>query len=171
MIPVSRSLERARVWAGRPRRIKQQLRAVAAALLIVTAYILWRYDGQPRLYRLTYFLPAVIMGVLFLFDRLPRAVWLGRALLLLDLLIIVAALYRAIEPIFFYSGHALVTTYVLLTVRSRTCFVVTLLVLLQTIWLKLIVWSPDLSLAGGLILGSLLGIGHRLALYRRYRIL
>lgn len=137
----------------------------------MTGYILWRYDGQPRSYRLSYFLPATVMGVLFFFDRLPRASWLGWGILGVDLTIAAAAFYRVFEPVFFYSGHAMFMTYAMLTVRSRTAFVLALIILLQTIWLKLVVWPFDLSLPGGLLIGSIMGLGHRLVLYWREGVL
>ena len=91
-----------------------QLIAILTAVGCITLYILLYYDGQSRYYRLYYFLPVTIPGVLFVFDRLSRLDQLGTTLPFIDTIITIIALIRAIWPIPFYSGHALFLSFLLI---------------------------------------------------------
>lgn len=142
-------------------RLKFQLLVTLTTVVLFTLFITYVYDGQSEYYRLYYFVPVSIPVVLFIFDRLSRRGQLTTKAYLLDLLIATISLVRVYIPIPFYSGHAFFLTYTLFTSKSKACLIATVLVLAQTAYIKLFLWTPDFSLSGGIILGVLVSIFYR----------
>lgn len=140
-----------------------QLRLTLTVVVFFTLFILFFYEGEREYYRLYYFVPVSVPIVLFIFDRLTRHEQLSKLTYFLDVLIMIVSLVRVYYPIFFYSGHALFLSYALFTTKNRACLIAAFLVLVQTAYIKIFLWEPDYSLAGGLVLGCLAGlISHRL---------
>jgi hypothetical protein len=146
--------------------LKAGVTAVVVGLL--TLYIIIYHKGQAQYYRLYYFIPAAIAATLLVFDRIERFRELEGGILGLDLLVGAVSLIRAIYPIPFYSGHALFLTYSLLTAKDRLCLLATVVVLVQVIYLKAVVWDADWTLFGGILLGYLVHIVHKLYLKRSF---
>ena len=135
--------------------------ATAIVVALLTLYIISFHEGENRYYRLYYFVPASIPATLFVFDRLTRFGQLGGLILGIDTMVSTVSLIRVKYPIPFYSGHALFLTYFLLTTRDRLCLVTTAIVLVQTTYLKVVVWDNDVTLYGGIILGCLANVVHK----------
>ena len=77
--------------------------------------------------------------------------------LILDLIVVLLSLARAITYIPYFSGHALFLSYTLLSARLRVVKILALIVLLQVVYLKLFKWNDWVTLLGGLLVGIAAG--------------
>lgn len=141
------------------------LRALLLGLAVlapagITASILRSNDPSwdPSSLSVRYLAP--IYGLFFLWvslrlrtwARMPRAQWIP------DLSAALLAASRTCVPVIPFSGHALFLAYTLATTPSRVYRVLALLFLVDTIYLKLVVWSAPWSLLAGLCIAVVLTI-------------
>jgi hypothetical protein len=138
--------------------------ALAAAFLFSIA-IIWRFDGEFRSYLLTYFIPIGIPFVLFIFDRVENRRELRPFQWMIDALVLILSLGRAVVLIPLISGHALFLTYAIFTTRSWLARLTAVAVMLEVCYLKAIVWR-DPTLIGGIVVGCIaVLIFHRMRQY------
>jgi hypothetical protein len=124
---------------------------------IFALFVMLRTDGFVRSWLIYYFLPVGVVFVSFILDRVKELRKTSILGLFLDLLIVLLSLARAVTSIPFYSGHALFLTYTLLSARLRVVKILSLVVLLQVMYLKLIKWDDWVTLLSGLVVGILAG--------------
>jgi hypothetical protein len=130
---------------------------LSSAIIFATAYAIWiavRHHGPGKLEPLYYLVPITVPFVAFLFDRAESPSRLTIVALAIDVLVIGIALARSAGHVPFVSGHALFVTYALLSTRSRVARVSAAIVMIQVLFLKLFLWHDVVSLAGGIVLGS-----------------
>ncbi|MHC1784204.1 MAG: hypothetical protein AB9891_15870 [Anaerolineaceae bacterium] len=133
---------------------------LAACLLSIalSIFCLVTKQGDELSYYLTYIVPIGFPFVGFLFDRLDRFFLQRPSRLanfipyLIDLIVVVVAILRMVVEVPFISGHALLLTYALFTVKSWWVRIPAAVVLLEVIYLKAFVWH-DITLYGGIVVG------------------
>ncbi len=112
-----------------------------------------RFPPDKAALNLIYFAPIVFPFVTFLLER-ARSIRLTTPLSYVpDSIVGVLAMWRVIGDVPIISGHALFLSYAALTCRTRITRFAAILVLLETAWLKLIVWHEAASIASGVALG------------------
>lgn len=140
--------------------ISVALLSLAGAALYVAAATL-RYSPEKLYYQYLYVAPVIIPFVAFLFDRAERfRSWTG-AQCMVDAFVIGLSVYRAVGHVPLVSGHALFLTYALLTARSRVARAAALVVLIQVLYLKLLIWHDPVTPSGALLLGSAAALVYR----------
>lgn len=108
---------------------------------------------------LVYMVPIAAPFVAFLLDRAQRWLFGGRMPwqaylpLAVDVPVVVLGFARTLYSVPFISGHALFLAYALLTTRSRTAQVLSVLVLAEVIYFKIFVWQ-DPTLYGGVLVAT-----------------
>jgi hypothetical protein len=127
-------------------------------------YVISRTDGFVRSWLIWYFMPVGVVFVSFILERLKELGHTSVQGLILDLIVVLLSIARAVTSIPFYSGHALFLSYALLSARLRVVKLLALVVLLQVMYLKLFRWDDWVTLICGLLVGSLAGY------YRKVRI-
>ncbi len=131
---------------------------VATAAFALLVYII--FDGDRRLYVLYYSAPIGIPFVCFVFDRAERYKTTSQALWVVDLAVLIIALTRILVAIPLISGHAVFLSYALLTSRTKATLITAALIMLQVAYLKIFLWH-DVTIFGGVVLGSLAAIAYR----------
>lgn len=108
---------------------------------------------------LIYMVPIAAPFAAFLLDRAQRWLFTGRMPrqaylpLAVDVPVVMLGFARALYSVPFISGHALFLAYALLTTRSRTAQVLSVLVLAEVIYFKVFVWH-DPTLYGGILVAT-----------------
>ena len=118
------------------------------------AYVTLRFPVGGRVGQYVYVVPIVVPFVAFLFDRAERFHQPGLLRPAIDALVTGTSIWRALGHVPYVSGHALFLTHCVLTARSRVARVAAVLVLLQVIYLKYVVWHDWVSSTSGIILGT-----------------
>ena len=128
--------------------------AVIFALLMLP---LSRFAGERRWYLLIYHAPVVVVFVSYLFDRLEHRDRISRWQWIVEALVVVAALIRAVFSIPYISGPALFLSYVIITTPFRLAWWLAVVVFVEVAYIKVFVLS-DPTLVGGVIGGVLCGV-------------
>jgi hypothetical protein len=110
--------------------------------------------GEYRRMYLYYFVPVVVPFVMFTCDRIAHWNEFNRFGHLLDFNVIALAALRAGVPMPFVSGHTLFLAYAIMTAQTHLTRIAAVLVMLQVLYLKAIVWN-DHTFIGGILLGSI----------------
>jgi len=99
-----------------------------------------------------YVVPIVVPFVAFLLDRLER--WGERNNLqrLVDAIVVVTAMGRMVGKVPLVSGHTLFLAYCILTSRSIVARLAAIVVMIQTIYLKYLVWHDFVTSTCGIVL-------------------
>lgn len=132
--------------------------ALAFAALVILDRELAKGPDQHAFF-LIYMVPIAAPFVAFLLDRAQRWLFGGRMPLqaylplAVDVPVVVLGFARALFDVPFISGHALFLAYALLTTRSRTAQVLSVLVLAEVIYFKIFVWQ-DPTLYGGVLVAT-----------------
>ena len=127
-----------------------------AGLLGSATWAVWSsiHFSGPKLERnLLYVVPIVCPFVTYWLDRAGRLVTTPRWRVVLDADITLTAMWKVIGDVPLISGHALFLSYATMTAHTRVTFVVTLIALLETLYLKIWVWHDWVTLSSGLLLG------------------
>jgi hypothetical protein len=106
---------------------------------------------------LFYFLPIVIIALLWLFLRLKKYNTLSKTVIIIDVLVFISAIFRLIG-ILPFSSHMLFLTYSIITTDNKYFRILTVLIILETTYLKLFIWNDTLSWVFGGLIGFALGI-------------
>ncbi|HEY6804752.1 MAG TPA: hypothetical protein VI306_14355 [Pyrinomonadaceae bacterium] len=101
-----------------------------------------------------YVVPIVVPFVAFLFDRYERLRQLNRIHYLIDVAVVLTAMWRVIGNVPYVSGHTLFLTYALISSKSNVVRVFSVLVLIQAMYLKYFVWHDWVTSTVGIVLGS-----------------
>jgi hypothetical protein len=124
-----------------------------AALYVIYATL--RFSGHKLTNQYYYVVPIIIPFISFLLDRAER---LHRekmaAPFVIDILIVVTAMWRVIGNVPYVSGHALFLTYAVLTTRSRVALVTAAVVMLEVIYLKFFTWHDWVTPVSGVVLAT-----------------
>ena len=123
-------------------------------------YAILRFPPDKAALNLVYFVPIVFPFVTFLLERARSLRETTPWSCVPDSIVVVLAMWRVIGDVPLLSGHALFLSYAALTCRSRITRFAAILVLLETAWLKLIVWHEPVSLGLGVALGSCFALVH-----------
>ena len=123
-------------------------------------YAVLRFPPDKATLNLIYFVPIVFPFVTFLLERARSLRETTPWSCVPDSIVVVLAMWRVIGDVPLLSGHALFLSYAALTCRSRITRFAAILVLLETAWLKLIVWHEAASLASGIALGLCFAVVH-----------
>ncbi|MCW1921419.1 hypothetical protein OKA05_02575 [Luteolibacter arcticus] len=145
--------------------MKRTAPAIAAVALAgaTAAYAAIFYEGEAAHYRLWYYTPAAALAGAFIAERLGMRT-IGRRALAVDLVVAMLCLARPLTGQPPVSGHAWFAVHALLTLEGTFSRMVAALVLVITLYAKLILWNGDVTLWPGLAAGLLSGW-----LWRRWR--
>jgi hypothetical protein len=138
--------------------MKRAAPAIAAvALAAATAgYAVIFHDGAAAHYRLWYYTPAAALAGAFIAHRLdPRNI--QRRTLAVDVVMALLCLARPLTGQPPVSGHAWFAVHALLTLEGTFCRLLAVLVLILTLYAKLVLWHGDVTLWPGLAAGLLSG--------------
>jgi hypothetical protein len=135
--------------------LSQPLVVVTASFIAATLFallIVASFQGDVRAFWLYYYLPIGLPFIAFLLDRASS--WHARRWMqrVIDLVVLVLSLARAVAPVPLISGHAFFLVYALLTTRSQVARIMAVAVLLEVAYLKLFVWH-DATFFGGAAAG------------------
>ena len=130
---------------------------LAAALALATAgYAVIFHDGEAERYRLWYYTPAAALAGAFIAHRLdPRNI--QPRTLAVDLVVALLCLARPLTGQPPVSGHAWFAVHALLTLEGTFSRSIAALVLVLTLYAKLVLWHGDVTLWPGLAAGLLSG--------------
>ena len=134
---------------------------LAAGLLGSGAWAVWSniHFSGPKLERnLLYVVPIVCPFVTYWLDRAGRISTTPRWRVVLDAVVTLTAMWKVIGDVPLISGHALFLSYATMTAQTRVTFVVSLVALLETLYLKIWVWHDWVTLSTGLLLGVAAGL-------------
>lgn len=118
-------------------------------------YAMLRFSGDKLSNQYLYVVPIVIPFIAFLFDRAEGFRQSTRLRTIVDVLVVVTAMWRVFGNVPYVSGHALFLTYALLSSRSRVAQVTAGLVMIEVAYLKYFVWHDWVTPTCGIMLGSL----------------
>ena len=144
------------------RRASLDRAALAAAVLLPLAFAavaLVADDWRARRFLLAYVAPFFVALPLWVRCRLAGA-WPGRVMAV-DAVVVALAGLRFLGGFLPFSGHALFFTYSLVTERTGWYRALALLLLAETAYFKLVVWSDPRSFAAGILLGLAFAALHR----------
>jgi hypothetical protein len=129
----------------------------AVAFALATAgYAVIFHDGEAERYRLCYYTPAAALAGAFIAHRMdPRNI--QRRRLLVDVVVALLCLARPLTGQPPVSGHAWFAVHALLTLEGKFSRSLAVLVLILTLYAKLILWHGDVTLWPGLAAGLLSG--------------
>jgi hypothetical protein len=141
-------LARHRPWLGRALPWAAGVMGMAAVLagFLVEA-------GPARRFVVFYIAPMVVAFPLWARVRLDGIERRPRARIVLDAAVVVLAVARTVTGLLPFSGHMLFLTYSLLTTRERLYQAIAVLLLVETTWFKLGLWSDLRSWSIGLVAG------------------
>ena len=150
-------------WRARLR----PLLAVAAVVLPlgVLACVPFVHGWPAQRYLAFYFAPMVMIAPLWLRQRLGEDGSLAGTRLVIDALVFVLAMVRTVG-ILPFSGHVLFLVHTLLTARgpgAATYRLLAIAFLLETTWVKLVIWHDPTSWSLGIVAGLLSAGGYLLA--------
>ncbi len=141
--------------------------ASLGAMLALVAFVIidngLGVNPERHAWFLYYMVPIAAPLVAFLLDRAARLRELRWMQWAIDLPVIILGLIRAVYPLPGVSGHALFLTYAILTTHSRVAQVLSVIVLAEVIYLKLIAWH-DPTLFGGVLIAILVALLFHLSL-------
>ncbi len=103
------------------------------------------------LYNVTIVVPLVA----FLFDRAENRQQLNALPLVIDLIVIGAAIGRVVGSVPFVSGHTLFLTYAIISTHSKFVRMSAIIVMAHAVYLKYFVWHDLVTSTSGIILGSI----------------
>ncbi|MGE0792284.1 MAG: hypothetical protein AB7S26_41810 [Sandaracinaceae bacterium] len=115
--------------------------------------------GEHRDYFLYYNVPIAAPFAAFLAERLIQRA--GPRAALIDASVVALALSRVFVPVPFCSGHALFCGYATLSAQSRTGRLLDVLVLVEVIAIKVLLWHDFATLTGGLAIAALASLVRR----------
>ena len=144
-------------WLSRP---------LVVVLLALTGSAAWalysilRFPPEKATLNLVYHVPIVFPFVTFLLERVRSIRHAPSWSFGPDSIVVLLAMWRIIGDVPLLSGHALFLSYAALTCRTRITRLAALLVLLETLWLKLFVWHDAATLGFGLALGLCFALIH-----------
>lgn len=130
---------------------------IAAGLFVLVMLPLPRFAGERKWYLLTYHAPIAAVFVSYLFDRIEHYRRIFRWQWVIEILVILVSLIRAVFTIPYVSGHALFLSYLLITTSFRPAWWLALVVFLEVVYVKLFLLR-DPTLIGGVVSGVLSGI-------------
>jgi len=119
-----------------------------------------RFPPEKATLNLVYHVPIVFPFVTFLIERTRSARQAPSWSMAPDSVVLLLAMWRIIGDVPLVSGHALFLSYAVLTSRTRITRFAAMVVLLETLWLKLIVWHDSATLGFGLVLGLCFALVH-----------
>ncbi|MEJ5312438.1 MAG: hypothetical protein WHX52_21955 [Anaerolineae bacterium] len=130
---------------------------------LATCVFIWilsplpRFSGERRSYLFYYHAPIVFVFVFYFFDRAKRRIAIPLYQWVIDAIVILVALIRAVFHFPPISGHALFLTYVLLTAKSKLLFYTAAMMFVVVVYMKTFILH-DLTLIGG-TMGGLCAAG------------
>ena len=145
-------------WLARPLVITLLGLAGSASWAI---YAILRFPPDKAALNLVYFVPIVFPFVTLLLERARSVRETPSWSSVPDSIVLVLAMWRVIGDVPLLSGHALFLSYAVLTCRTHITRFAAILVLLETVWLKLIVWHEPASLGSGVALGLCFALVNR----------
>lgn len=124
-----------------------------AGASLYAMYATVRFSGDKLLNQYYYVVPIVVPFVAFILERLSGLRQSTTRQTLVDVLVVIVAMWRVIGDVPYVSGHALFLTYAVFRTRSRFATVSAAAVLVEVVYLKIFVWHDWVTLAGGVVLG------------------
>jgi len=130
---------------------------LAIVLAVATAgYAVLFHDGSEEYYRLWYYTPAGALAGAFIAHRFDR-LNIQRLTLAIDLVVALLCLARPLTGQPPVSGHAWFAVHALITLDGAFSRAVAAVVLVITLYAKLILWHGDVTLWPGLAAGLVSG--------------
>jgi hypothetical protein len=121
--------------------------------LLYAVWVTWRFDGNGLTSQYLYVVPIVVPFVSFLLDRVEQVRQLRIAGLVVDVVVVGAAMMRVVSYLPLVSGHTLFLTYAMLGPGSRVMRITAAIVMIEVIYLKYFVWHDSISSSIGIALG------------------
>ena len=103
-----------------------------------------------------YFVPLMVPMIAFMFERVEHVREANFFQHGVDCLVFGLAVGRVVGDVPYISGHTLLLSYVLLMSKSRVVRITSIIVLLQTLFLKYFVWGDFVTSNVGIALGCAL---------------
>ena len=116
-----------------------------------------------------YFVPLLVPCLAFMIERVQHVRQANFFQHGVDFLVFGLAVGRVTGDVRYVSGHTLLLSYMLLSSRSNIVRIASILVLVQTLYLKYYVWGDFVTSNVGLVLGCALALSVWLAGYCWYR--
>ena len=116
-----------------------------------------------------YFVPLMVPCFAFMLERVEHVRKANFFQHGVDFLVFGLAVGRVTGDVRYVSGHTLLLSYMLLSSRSNIVRIASILVLVQTLYLKYYVWGDFVTSNVGLVLGCALAFSVWLAGYCWYR--
>ena len=123
-------------------------------------YAILRFPPDKAALNLVYHVPIVFPFVTFLLERARSIQQAPSWSVAPDAIVVFLAMWRIVGDVPLLSGHALFLSYAALTCRTRITRFAAILVLGETVWLKLFVWHDAASLGLGVALGLCFALVH-----------
>ena len=127
---------------------------IAGTLLFCIGAVIYKDPGRASRY-IYYVAPMMLLTSFFIAARLRESESLFLNTILLDAVVIALAASRLVTVATPFSGHMVLTSYVLLTCRSKALLLFAAAILIQTTWLKLAYWNGLSNWLVGLLLGCM----------------
>ncbi len=116
-----------------------------------------------------YFVPLLVPCLAFMIERVQHVRQANFFQHGVDFLVFGLAVGRVTGDVRYVSGHTLLLSYMLVSSRSNIVRIASILVLVQTLYLKYYVWGDFVTSNVGLVLGCALAFSVWLAGYCWYR--
>ena len=116
-----------------------------------------------------YFVPLLVPCLAFMIERVQHVRQANFFQHGVDFLVFGLAVGRVTGDVRYVSGHTLLLSYMLVSSRSNIVRIASILVLVQTLYLKYYVWGDFVTSNVGLVLGCALALSVWLAGYCWYR--
>lgn len=117
-----------------------------------------------------YFVPLMVPLIAFMFERVEHVREASFFQHGVDFLVFALAVGRVVGDVPYISGHTLLLSYMLVQSRSTLVRIASILVLVQTLYLKYYVWgdfvTPNVGIALGCALGFIVTLTKRRASLR-----
>ena len=136
--------------------IFQPVFALLVSVLAALFYALFatlKFSGDKLINQYYYVTPIVIPFVVFLSERAKTFRLESPITKLIDAIVIVTAMWRVIGDVPYISGHALFLTYAILSAYSYLGRITAIIIMIEVVYLKIVVWNDWLSLTSGILLG------------------
>lgn len=126
--------------------------------LIYSFYATLRFSGDKLSNQYYYVVPIVVPFIIFLLNRVEKFRQRTLAQWIIDLAVVLTAMWRVIGDIPFVSGHTLFLIYCIFTLNLNIGRILATIVMIEVLYLKFFVWNDWISATTGIILGTIAAI-------------
>lgn len=126
--------------------------------LVYSIYATFRFSGDKLLNQYYYVVPIVVPFVIFLLNRAANFRQRKFTQWIIDLLVILTAMWRVIGDVPYVSGHTLFLTFCILTLDLNFGRILAAIIMLEVLCLKILIWNDWVTAITGIVLGTIAAI-------------